>query len=223
MKKLLWFIFFLCSLSAQAADPWAVAAKTVIRDEVFNKLPVKVALLKRKVTESPTSLRIHENGTCTLMLQHRVNKDTQAMAELAPIAVRPVFLQAIVAHELAHCWRQQDAPERMSEVFQLLERASREPALAGLALQARNQEEIFADVAALAWVERRHPSAYAEVLETFVRLRSDARFTAEVHNTRPALERILRHGMLYGDTPFHAADTTLAVLRPGRVWSTRQR
>ncbi len=224
MKFIISLFLLLCCTWASAHDPWVQAARTVLAQPDFQGLPVKLKVLTRRVSESPASLRIHEDGRCTLMLQHKVNA-TQAeqLAALAPTAVRDVFLQAVIAHELAHCWRQQDAPERMSQVFTLLARAEREPALMPSALHARHQEETFSDVAALAWVERQYPSQYAQVLDVFVRLRSDVRYSGDSHDTRAALDRIVRHGMLYGDTPFHAADATLAALRPGKSWSTRRR
>lgn len=221
LKILFCTLLLLYSFASHAADPWVAAAKVVQRDAFFQALPVKVTVPSKPVKDSPTSVRLNEDGSCTLMLQHRNNPHADAMAELAPAPVRSVFLQAIVAHEFAHCWRQQDSPERMAEVIALLERAQKEPALAESALHAKNQEEIFSDVAALAWVEKRYPEEYPQVLQTFVKLRADSRFTAQVHDTRAALDRILAYGMIYGDTPFHSADTTLAALRPGKVWRTR--
>ncbi len=196
----------------------------MLADPFFEGLPVSVRVLKTPASDSAASLRVTEEGRCELLLQHRANpKSARLIEEQAQGTSVALLRRAVIVHELAHCWRYQDNPRAVEGVFQLSQLARTNASAAAQAEQLRQQEETFADMAALSWVEHRHPDRAPAMLTAFFALRTDPRFARGAHDTLEALERVRRHGMVYGETPFHAADTMLAVLRPGRSWSTGRR
>ncbi len=202
-------------------DPWPTVVRGVVARAEFQALPLSVEVSAKAQQGSPLSMEWRE-GRCVLLVRTHRNPQAQALLELAAPSARTLFMQAVAVHELAHCYRTQDKPELLAALFSLAERAERQSDLTPQLEQDIRREETFADVAALAWAEREDEARYPDVLSAFERLREDPRFTGPRHDTRLALARIRRFGMLYGETAFDAADTTLAALRPARTWSTRR-
>lgn len=206
----------------EAVDPWPAVVREVIALQEFAALPVAVEVSSKAYQGSPLSLE-WRSGRCVLLVRTRGNLGARALVELVAPPSRRLFMQAVVVHELAHCYRTQDKPEMLAALFSLAERAQGNVELTPQLEQEVQREETFADVAALAWAERADESRYPDVLQAFERLREDSRFAGRQHDTRLALRRIRRFGMVYGETPFDAADITLAALRPGQTWSTQLR
>lgn len=205
-----------------ASVNWSAAVKTVTADPLFRDLPVQVRYLKVKQADSPMTMRL-TGKECILLVKQAGNKQADAMLEEVPAEIRQVFVETIVAHELSHCWRQQNNPERFEQLDALSTQPSRTMETDMYLLESLRAEEMFADVAALAWVEARRPEVFQQVLEAFLELRHNPRFASDVHDTRAALVRIRRHGMLYGETPFDAAEATLSVvLAKPSVTATRR-
>ncbi len=212
------------SRAGDAPDSWVEAAREVLQDPFFQTLPVSVRMLKSPESSSPASMRLTDDSRCELLLQHRPNpKEAQVVLSQASPSLRPLLLRAVIVHELAHCWRYQDRPETLESLFQLSHLARVDERLAPEVERLRQQEETFADMVALSWVEHRHPGRLQPMLTAFFGLRTDPRLSRGAHDTLAALERVRRHGMVYGETPFHAADTMLALLRPARTWTTARR
>lgn len=210
--------------AAPATDAWLEAARDVLADPFFQGLPVTVRVPRAAASRSPASLRLTEDGRCELLLQHRANpEETQVLLSQVSPALQPLLRRAVIVHELTHCWRYLEHPDAVESLFRWEHLARVDAAAAAQALVLRQQEEMFADIAALSWVEHRHPRHFRALLTAFFGLRTDARLSQAAHGSLAALERVHRHGMVYGETPFHAADTALALLRPARTWSTARR
>jgi hypothetical protein len=104
-----------------------------------------------------------------------------------PVAEQGVLIQAMAAHELAHCWRHTrgvwnrlpagfvDSGEEQGSASLLRE---------ARALREQRREEGFADLAALAWTKRFNPESYGRVHTWLTRLRADGAGERSGHDTR---------------------------------------
>lgn len=194
---------------------WELAAREVLAIPMFKELNINVRKKSSDKSTSPVSMALTDMGRCELNLKDRNNPTARLIESMVSAELRPVWLKAIIVHEVAHCWRNVDKPGAIDALYFDMGQASvgGDEATIARMVAAQQAEEIFADVAALSWVETAYPAHYRGVLNAFIALRQHPRLADPAHNTLPALARILRHGMLYGETPFYAADTTLAVLK----------
>jgi hypothetical protein len=97
-------------------------------------------------------------------------------------------VEAIVAHELAHCWRQLSGrwgvPPRGAEEGQGLARVSPADAAVLREMWRTRREEGYADLVGLAWTLRQHPDRYAEVHAWNQRFRAQQTLATGPHDTR---------------------------------------
>ena len=116
--------------------------------------------------ETPVAMA-YVQGRCKLVFTLRGNPEAEALLADAPVAVQAVLMEAVVAHEIGHCWRHAQG--------------AWQPAAA-----SDWREAAYADLAALAWTARRHPERYAEVHGWLSALRLG--HSGSAHDTRVFLQ-----------------------------------
>lgn len=107
------------------------------------------------------------NGRCKLVLTMRGNPMVEEHLAGVPPALQDVVIEAMVAHEIGHCWRHSQG------AWRALPAGFARPLtnLSALAANSRTQqdaddkrrEEGFADLVGLAWTHSRHPALYKQV------------------------------------------------------------
>ncbi len=128
------------------------------------------------------------NGRCKLVLSMRGNPQAEAILDGVPDKDRGVLIEAMTAHELAHCWRYVQGvwhalPAGFVEVGD--EQAGSVELLAqARAMRETRREEGFADLAALAWTQSRHPGQYAKVHAWLAGVRAHQPVARNAHDTR---------------------------------------
>jgi hypothetical protein len=194
---------------ATAPDWEQVAAEMIQRPE-FEALPLQIRPPRgQSLGGSPIEMQF-QAGQCLLNLRTRGNPAAERLLAQALPEDRTLWMQAVLAHEIAHCWRwQQGNDPGLQQLATLMGTASAD---AGAARQVQRQlglEESFADVAALAWVATVAPQRFDAVLKAFQRLRGDLRLSSGPHDTRAALARVQREGFALGRPVFLAASELL--------------
>jgi len=128
-----------------------------------------------------------------------------------PEAARPELIEAMAAHEIAHCWRYvQGAWHALPAGFvEVGDEASGDGALLEAAKHMREtrREEGFADLAALAWTRLNNPSGYERVYGWLERVRGQVSVDKSGHDTRVCV-RLAKDGerLAGGATPFESAN-----------------
>ena len=128
------------------------------------------------------------NGRCKLVLSMRGNPEAQAVLDRVDPGLRSVVVEALVAHELGHCWRHLHhlwgtLPANV-EVSSDFSRVSPEMAEMIRDMWQTRREEGFADLVGLAWTLLHNPARYPEVHAWFVRLRAVQEVETAAHDTR---------------------------------------
>jgi hypothetical protein len=137
--------------------------------------------------ETPLGLAFVD-GRCKLVLSMRGNPEAQATLDGIEPALRGPVLEAIVAHELGHCWRHVNG--RWGSLPATLHDAT-QPARLPVGYAAllhdmwrTRREEAFADLVGLAWTLQHHPTRYDEVHAWHLRYRAQQVITTGPHDTR---------------------------------------
>jgi hypothetical protein len=127
-------------------------------------------------------------GRCKLVFSMRGNPEAQATLDrIAPGLVGPV-VEAIAAHELAHCWRHLQnhwgtLPSRV-QVSSYLDQVPADVADTLREMWRTRREEGYADLVGLAWTQQHHPALYAQVHAWNVQLRAEQVLETGPHDTR---------------------------------------
>jgi hypothetical protein len=167
---------------------WLAAAAPVLAFARQQQLPLDILVQPQPTPgQTPLGLAFIE-GRCTLVLSMRGNPEAQATLDrVAPDLLGPV-VEAIAAHELAHCWRHLrqawgTLPGGLQEISGF-SRVSDEQAALLRDMWRTRREEAFADLVGLAWTLQQHPARYAEVHAWHVALRADQAVDTGPHDTR---------------------------------------
>ena len=166
IKRALLPLLLLASGFASAAEltemeiRWLKAGSAVLayaKQEL--KLPLDITVQPQaRANDVPLALG-YDNGRCKLVLSMRGNPNAEDILDSVAEAQRPLMIEAMVAHEIGHCWRYaQGSWHAVPAGFE--ERPSQS---ASHALRDTRREEGFADLVALAWMQQRHPEQYAAV------------------------------------------------------------
>ena len=163
----------LAGASAHAAEltaleqRWLQAAAPVLSYSQTLKLPMDIIVQPQaRATDVPLAMGF-AGGRCKLVLSLRGNPQAEAVFAKVPEGRQGELIEAMAAHEIAHCWRHAQGswnvlPAGFTEVGE--ESASDGSLLAlSRALRESRREEAYADLAALAWTRHRNPQAYARV------------------------------------------------------------
>jgi hypothetical protein len=165
---------------------WIGAGMPVVRYGRAQQLPIDIVVQPGDEPEaSPIAMGI-KDGRCKLVLSMRGNPGATALRASVPADLFSAIVEAVFAHEVAHCWRymqgqwnalpagfadQADDVADNSEIV-TLKRQMRET----------RREEGYADLVGLAWTRQAHPQHYASVHGWFERFRIDAQ-PGEHHDT----------------------------------------
>jgi len=162
---------------------WLTAGSAVLayaKQEL--KLPIDITVQPQaRATDVPLALGF-QDGRCKLVLSMRGNPGAEDILAGLPAEQRPLMIEAMVAHEIGHCWRYAQG------VWHALPAGFEQPAQAPAQEQAQQlrltrREEGFADLVALAWTQHRHPQDYATVAAWMRQVRQPATGTAGSHGT----------------------------------------
>ena len=167
---------------------WLEAAMPVLRFARQQSMPLDIIVQPQAVPgETPVGMAYIE-GRCKLVLSMRGNPDAQAMLDrIGPGLLGPV-VEAIAAHELAHCWRHLNRtwgtlPAGLVDISKF-DRVTPEQAALLQDMWRTRREEGFADLVGLAWTLRHHSARYEEVQAWTARMRADQQIETGAHDTR---------------------------------------
>lgn len=194
--------------AASAADraDWATVATELVRRPEFAALPLRIA---PGTGSTPAAMQVSAGG-CVLRLRTHGNPVAKVLQRQAAPEDGRLWMQAILVHEIAHCWRWQGQAAALQQFAALIDTAGRDARRLSEVHQRLRDEETFADVAALAWVAQVAPDRLDAMVGTFQRLRGNVTLSAGAHDTRTALDRVQREGFAAGLSPFDAARGLLA-------------
>lgn len=172
---------------------WLKAGWPVVAFAKEEKLPLDIVVQPHaKPGDAPIAMG-YVDQRCKLVLSMRGNPDAEStLAQIDPALIGPV-VEAMVAHELGHCWRYvhgawhtlpagfvdttEAAPPNADQEFIKLNRDIRE-------MRETRREEGFADLVGLAWTLSRHPEQYEQVHAWLSRIRDDQPVPGAHHDTR---------------------------------------
>ena len=164
---------------------WLAFAQPVLAESRARRLPLDVVVQPQPNDGEPPVAMAFVSGRCKLVLTMRGPGDTSAPDVDADLA-RP-FVEAMFAHELAHCWRHvHGAWHALPGGFRLLPRDVQAGPLPRPQdeQQATRIEEGYADLVALAWTLQRAPADYARVHRWLSEVRAGQPPEAVDHDTR---------------------------------------
>ena len=211
-------LLFLAAGAPQAAEltgtelQWLKAGWPVVAYAKEQKLPLDISVLpEAKPGDAPLAMGFVD-GRCKLVLAMRGNPEAEnTLAQIEPALLVPV-VEAMVAHELGHCWRYVHGAWRtLPAGFVDTSRddpATRDEELAQLRRDMREtrREEGYADLVGLAWTLSHHAAQYDAVYAWFAKVRDDQPVPGAHHDTRAWLRLVKdRHAFAPGSTPFEQA------------------
>ena len=214
MFKSMLCVALLAGATAQAAEltaleaRWLQAASPVLAYSQTLKLPIDIIVQPQaRASDVPLAMGYHR-GRCKLVLSLRGNPQAEAVFAGIPEDGQGALIEAMAAHEIAHCWRHAQGswnalPAGFTEVGE--ETASDGSLLAvARALRESRREEAYADLAALAWTRHNNPQAYARVHGWLAKVRA-GQTPRGGHDTR-AWVALARDGERFGKAAAPFAD-----------------
>ena len=195
-KRILVIVLSVLSLHARAAanltdieNKWLSAGWPVIAYAKGLKLPIDIIVQPQaKPGDVPFAMGF-EDGRCKLVLSMRGNPAAESTLADIPDAQLRAVVEAMTAHEVAHCWRYVQGswhalPAGFVEVGESLISKSKEMIQQWHEMRATRREEGFADLVGLAWTLDHHPEQYAQVPAWFERVRRNQPIAGSYHDTR---------------------------------------
>jgi hypothetical protein len=164
---------------------WLNAAEPVLAFAAEQGLNVDIVVQPTSTdNDVPLAMGV-KDGRCKLVLSMRDNPDAEATLAGVSATNHPQLIEAMVAHELAHCWRfSQGQWHQWPAGFTDAPATIRESTASQQSMWATQREEAFADLVALAWTRRAHPGDYAQVHAWLEGIRSDQPVANSYHDTR---------------------------------------
>lgn len=186
---------------------WLKAGTPVLNFAKSLKLPVDIIVQpESKPTDVPLAMGFVD-GRCKLVLSMRGNANVEGILATLPLTQRPAAIEAMMAHEMGHCWRYlhgvwHQLPAGMVEAAPG-RGERRELSLEQKQMAETRREEGFADLVGLAWTLEHHPEQYEQVYRWFEQLRQDQSTSGGYHDTR-AWIRLARNPKDFrgGESPF---------------------
>ena len=190
---------------------WLSAAGPVLSYAQQLKLPLDITVQPQpRPGDVPLAMGF-DKGRCKLVMSLRNNPDAETVLAGIPETQQGVLIEAMAAHEIAHCWRYVQGvwhtlPAGFVEVG---EEYAKDVSLlaASKAMRDTRREEGFADLAALAWTRRSNPDEYARVHRWLAGVRDKVAVPRSGHDTR-AWVRLAADGAVFGkaEAPFDNVD-----------------
>lgn len=167
---------------------WLRAATPVLAWARAQHLPLSVVVQPQDTPGQTPMGKAFIDGRCVLVLSMRGNPAAQATLDRMPADLVGPIVEAVVAHELGHCWRHlQQAwgtlPSGLSELSGFSQVTPEQEVLLRDMWRTR-REEGFADLVGLAWTLEHHPAHYAAVQAWYVRERAHQPVDTGPHDTR---------------------------------------
>lgn len=197
-------------LTAQETK-WLHAAAPVLDYAKSIALPVDIIVQPKAAPGAVPLAMGFAKGRCKLVLTMRGNPEAEQVLDDVPLAEQGLLIEAMTVHELAHCWRyaQGEWHALPAGFFEAGRETAHDPAMlaASKAMRETRREEGFADLAALAWVQRTQPGEYARVHDWLSAVRDAVAVPRSGHDTRVWV-RLAENGrdLADGATPFDAAE-----------------
>ena len=189
---------------------WLKAGAPVLAYAKEQKLPVDIVVQPQATAYHAPLAMGYVDGRCKLVLSMRGNAQAEsALVDAAP-ALAPVLIEAMMAHELGHCWRYvQGAWHTLPAGFANAaddQDDDKERAEKRREMRDTRREEGLADLIGLAWTLKRHPELYAQVHAWLEKTRADQPVPGSHHDTR-AWVRLAKDRSAFpaADTPFEQA------------------
>lgn len=188
---------------------WINAAIPVLAYAQRQGLPVDVVVQPQPAPGLAPVAMAHLDGRCKLVFSMRGNPAADTTEASIPAPLFQPVVEAVVAHEMAHCWRRvqgawNTVPAGFSDAVVV---ESDDPDLLARwrAMRETRREEGYADLVGLAWTAGQHPDQYRAVHDWFTRERADPPLRGSHHDTR-AWVRLSSSGRFgHGATPFEQA------------------
>ena len=166
---------------------WLQGAWPVVVFAREAKLPLDIVVQPQPTPGAAPLALAFIDGRCKLVLSMRGNPQTPSLLRGAHAALVPVLMEAVMAHEVGHCWRHRQGawhrpaagpapPEANSRIHDDFAVERRQ-------MHDTRMEEAYADLAALAWTAGRHPARYAEVQAWLASVRGDPPVRHGHHDT----------------------------------------
>ncbi len=190
---------------------WLRAAAPVLAYAKSIALPVDVIVQPQAPAGAVPLAMGFDKGRCKLVLSMRGNPEAEQVLANVPAAEQALLIEAMAAHELAHCWRYAQGEWHLlpAGFVETGHETSHDPALlaAAKAMRDTRREEGFADLVALAWIQRTQPGEYARVHGWLSGVRGAVAVPNSGHDTR-AWVRLAGNGRQFDSrlSPFEAAD-----------------
>jgi len=167
---------------------WLHAALPVLRFASEQDLPLDIVVRPQAMPGATPLGMAFVDGRCKLVLSMRGNFEAQATLDRIEPSLVNAVVEAITAHELAHCWRhlQQtwgSLPEGLDN-GQWRAHVSHEQAKLLTDMWRTQREEAYADLVGLAWTLKHNPDRYEEVHAWKVRVRANQVINTGPHDTR---------------------------------------
>jgi hypothetical protein len=189
---------------------WLDAATPVLDFAREQGLPVDVVVVTdRNANDVPLSMGVRQRR-CKLVLAVRGDTEAEATLNGIPLERHAMLIEAMTAHEIAHCWRYvqgewHKVPAAFIEPAEVV--VSKELRAKKSEMRATRREEGFADLVALAWTLRQRPESYAEVHTWLEGVRHHQPVNRGFHDTRVWLELAKhQHAFRALGSPFEQVD-----------------
>lgn len=166
---------------------WLKAGAPVLAYAREQKLPVDIIVQPQDTAGHAPLAMGYVDGRCKLVLSMRGNSKAESELADVPQALVPVLIEAMVAHELGHCWRYvQGAWHTLPAGFVKVadEEHDKETTEKLREMRDTRREEGLADLIGLAWTLKRHPELYSQVHAWLERIRADQPLPGSHHDTR---------------------------------------
>jgi hypothetical protein len=167
---------------------WLGAAGPVLAYSQQLKLPIDITVQPQPHPGDVPLAMGFSNGRCKLVMSLRNNPNAETILAGIPEAQQGALIEAMAAHEIAHCWRYaQGAWHALPAGFEEVgEEYSADASLlaASKAMRETRREEGYADLAALAWTRRSNPDDYARVYHWLAGVRAKVAVPRSGHDTR---------------------------------------
>jgi hypothetical protein len=189
---------------------WLKAGWPVVAYAKAQQLPLDIVVQPQPAPGAAPIAMGFVDKRCKLVLSMRGNPAAEnTLAQIEPALLGPV-VEAMVAHELGHCWRYVNGAWNTlpAGFVDAGDEASADAALAARRRDMREtrREEGFADLVGLAWTRSRHPEQYEQVHAWFKRFRGHPPMPGAHHDTLAWIRLVKQRSAFASDgDPFSQA------------------
>jgi len=190
---------------------WLRAGWPVLEYAESQQLPIDIIVQpEAKADDLPIAMGVGE-GRCQLVLSMRGNPNAEATLQDVSTEETSLVIEAMMAHEVAHCWRYMHGvwhtlPAGFTEAPGSVDKDSK-ITLIRQQMRDTRREEGFADLVGLAWISRAHPKQYSQVYSWFEKIRKDPPVAGGHHDTRIWIQLAQDSAVFTkADSPFEQAN-----------------